>query len=125
VFPCQRTLQINVNAQSGWSRRLDSRDVIRLYVRQYPAEGSWPTHVATTQLAYVTEVVLSPSGDMTHAILTASFDCEIFDDLDDVTVVGFCFKYVTVDDVTAKVREQAKLCLPVREQRGLLNVYEL
>lgn len=116
VFPCHQSLQILViGNETG------SRSVVRLYMQQLPAEGTWPTHVATTQLAYVSERPLRP----TKAEINGSdfsvmmhFDCEDFAYWDDVTVVGFCFKFVSVDDVTGKVLERAEMCLPTHKQRG-------
>ena len=116
VFPCQQSLQVVVDRPpTAHLDRTGIRDVIRLYVRQYPAEGTWPTHVATTQLVYVTERVLTANDSRQFV---ASFDCQVFDDFDDVTVIGFCFQHTRVDDVTRKVSGNAELCVPSRASRG-------
>lgn len=121
MFPCNQSLQILVVGLPVQRGEIGSRDVIRLYVQQLPSEGTWPTHVATTQLTYVSERPLRPiNAEVNGSVvaMTMHFDCEDFTYWDDVTVVAFCFKLVSVDDITGSMRERAKMCLPTHKQRG-------
>ena len=114
-------MRILVDGPPASFDRPRGRGVVRLFARHHVSEGIWPTHIATTKLAYVAERSLQAAesqADGAHVAQAAYFDCEYFTYWDDATVVGFCFKYVIIDDVTGKVYDRAKLCLPTHQQRG-------
>jgi hypothetical protein len=79
-------------------------DKVRLYKVILQAESS----VASPQnLVYVAEQRVRP------AVGAVTFDCQLFDD----TVIGYCFKYVSIA-TSGAVTEQANLCLPTDPKLG-------
>lgn len=79
-------------------------DKIRLYKVVLNADI---TVASSQQLVYVTERRVRPAAG------AVTFECELFQD----SVIGYCFKYVTIA-TNGAVTDQASLCLPTDPKLG-------